>query len=81
MVRSALGIAIYGMFLAILVPPARQSRPIALAVLLSGILSLLFSFLPGLRMISGGWRIILCALAAALVAALRSPLPEEPAES
>ena len=81
MLRSALGIAIYGMFLAILVPPARQSRPIALTVLLSGALSLLVSFLPGLRSISGGWRIILCALAASLIAALRSPLPEEPAEA
>lgn len=77
MLRSALGIAIYGMFLAIIVPPARQSRPIALAVLLAAGLSVLFCYLPGLRNISGGWRIILCALAASLVAALRHPVPEE----
>lgn len=81
MLRSALGIAIYGMFLAILVPPSRQCRPIALTVLLAGGLSVLFCYLPGLRMISGGWRIICCALAASVAAALLHPVPAEPAES
>ena len=33
--RSALGIAIYGMFLAIIVPPARKLRPVAVTVALA----------------------------------------------
>ena len=36
MVRSALGIAIYGMFLAIIIPPAKTVRPVAVTVVLAG---------------------------------------------
>ena len=72
--QSALGIAIYGMFLAIFIPPARQSRPILLVVLFAGILGFFLSLIPFL---SSGWRIILCAVAASLFGALRFPIREE----
>ena len=79
MVRSALGIAIYGMFMAIIVPPSKQLRPIAVTVILAACLSILISFLPLLREISAGWRIILCAVLASLYSAVRYPAPEEEA--
>jgi predicted branched-subunit amino acid permease len=54
-VISALGIAIYGMFLAIIIPPARQNRAI-LAVVLSAMgVSFLFSVLPVLSKVSSGF--------------------------
>ena len=74
---SALGIAIYGMFIAIIIPPARTSKPILRVVLLAGALSCLFTFTPGLNLLSSGWVIILCAVAASALAALRYPVAKE----
>ena len=81
---SALGIAIYGMFLAIFIPAMRRSRPITVVVLVSVALSCAFAYLPGLKNVSSGFVIILCALAASAVGALIAPVdqadaPEEPA--
>ena len=72
-VRSALGIAIYGMFLAIILPPARKRKPVRFVVLLSVGLSLCFRYIPGLNRISGGFVIIICAVAAAAAGAALYP--------
>lgn len=77
-VRSALGIAIYGMFLAIIVPPSTKVRAVGATVLLAAGLSCLFRYTPVLNRLSGGWVIILCTLLAASFAALRYPVAEEP---
>lgn len=74
---SALGIAIYGMFLSILLPPMTRSRAVLLTALISAGLSCLLSFLPFTASLSPGWRIILCTLAAASFAARRFPVREE----
>ena len=76
-VRSALGIAIYGMFLAIILPPAREKKPVRFVVLLAVALSLCFRYLPGLNRISGGFVIIICAVAAAAAGAILYPEGEE----
>ena len=75
--RSALGIAIYGMFIAIIIPPSRKSKPILRVVLLAGALSCLFTWTPGLNLLSSGWVIIICAVAASALAALRYPVAKE----
>lgn len=77
MLCSALGIAIYGMFLAIILPPAKKSRPVRAVVLLSVGLSLLFRFVPVLKQVSGGFVIIICAVAASAVGAALFPVKEE----
>jgi predicted branched-subunit amino acid permease len=79
-VRIALSIAIYGMFIAIIIPPARQTRPVAIVILIAVVLSCIFKWVPGLNHISGGWVIILCAVIASAYAALRFPVhdAEEP---
>ncbi len=76
-VRSALGIAIYGMFLAIFIPPSRKVKPIFYTVLISAGISCLFSAIPMLRDISSGWVIIICAVVASALMALRYPVDEE----
>ena len=76
-VRSALGIAIYGMFLAIILPPAREKKPIRMVVALSVALSLCFHYLPGLNQVSSGFVIIICAVAAAAAGAALFPVEEE----
>ncbi len=73
---SALGIAIYGMFIAVVIPPAKRSRPTALCVLLAVALSCAFRYLPGLNAVPGGFVIILCAVAASALFAGLAPLPE-----
>ena len=75
--RSALGIAIYGMFLAIIVPPARKVRPVLFAVLLSAAVSSLFYYAPLLRELSRGWVIILCAVGVSALMAWKFPVPAE----
>lgn len=76
-VRSALGIAIYGMFLAIIIPPAVKAKPVAVVVIVAVVLSCLFKWVPGLSAVSSGWAILLCAIPAAAFAALRWPVVEE----
>ena len=76
-VCSALGIAIYGMFLAIILPPARQEKAVRVVVLLAIAISLLFSVLPALKAVSGGFVVIICAVVAAAVGAVLFPIKDE----
>lgn len=71
---SALGIAIYGMFIAIIVPQMKRSKSTALCVLLSIALSCMFKYVPGLANIPGGFVIIICAAAASALFAALSPV-------
>ena len=75
-VRSALGIAIYGMFLAIILPPARRLLPVRRVLALAAGLSCLIAWTPLSRVISSGFSIILCALAAAGAGAWLFPREE-----
>ena len=76
-VTSALGVAIYGMFIAIVVPVARQERPVALCVLIAVSLSCAFEFVPVLQRVPGGFTVILCAVAASAVMAVLAPVGQE----
>ena len=75
-VRTALGIAIYGMFLAIILPPARREKPVRFVVGTAVALSLAFRYVPGLNRVSSGFVIILCAVAAAALGAVLFPTEE-----
>ncbi len=75
--RTALGIAIYGMFLAIILPPAREKKSVRGVVLISAALSVLFRYVPWLSRVPAGYVIILCAVAAACVGAALYPVEEE----
>ena len=74
--RSALGIAIYGMFLAIILPPAKREKPVRLVVLLAVALSLCLRYVPLFSGISSGFAVILCAVIASAVGALLHPVKE-----
>jgi predicted branched-subunit amino acid permease len=75
-VISALSVAIYGMFLAIIIPPARRERVVAALVLVSFACSLAFSALPLLNTLSGGMRTILLTVAISSAGALLFPVRE-----
>ena len=72
---SALSVALFGMFLAIIIPPARDNPAVRLFVLLSFAASFLVSRL--LPTLSGGMRTILLTVALASAAAALFPIPEE----
>lgn len=76
MIRSAMGIAIYGMFLAIIIPPAKKFSSVRNVVILSALLSCLFSILHNVLPISSGFVIILCTLVSAGVGAYLFPVQE-----
>lgn len=77
---SALSVGLYGMFLAIIIPPAKKDKVIAALVIISMVLSLAFSKLPVLSGISSGFRIIILTVAISLVAAILFPREEEDGE-
>lgn len=80
-VLSALGIAIYGMFIAIFIPPCRHSKAVLIVVLSSMGLSSIFAFAPYLKNISGGIRVIIITIAVAAAAAWIAPVPDEKEET
>ena len=73
---SALSVALYGMFLAVIVPPARKNRVIAGLIALCFLASYGASVLPGLSALSDGMRTILLTIVLASGAALLFP-PKE----
>ena len=74
---SALSVALYGMFIAIIIPPSRGNKVLTGVVLSSMILSLIFTKAPILRQIYSGFRIIILTLLIAGVAAYLFPIKEE----
>ena len=73
-VVSALGIAIYGMFVAIVVPEMKENTKTAWAVILAIVLSCAFEFLPLLNKVPDGFTVIICAVTASLIFALAFPI-------
>lgn len=78
-VTNSLNIAIYGMFIAIVVPEIKISRSVLSCVLIAIALSCAFYFVPMLSKVPSGFSIIICALVAATVMAIVSPINIEEA--
>ena len=76
-VLSALGVALYGMFIAIIVPPVKTNKVLLGVVVISMLLSLVFAVTPILKEISSGFRVIILTLVIAGVAAWLFPIKEE----
>ena len=72
-----MSVSLYGMFLAIIIPPARKNSFIGLLVALSMAVSFLFSLLPVLSSISSGFKVIILTLVIAGAAAWIRPVEEE----
>lgn len=68
---AALGIALYCMFIWIVIPPAKEDRDILRTVVMAAVFSLLFACVPPFCLLNAGWRVTLASLAAALLSAVR----------
>lgn len=77
---SALSLAIYGMFVAIVVPEMKKSQPVILVVILAIIFSCMFRYIPALSTVSSGISITICAIVSASIAAIVFPVAQEPEE-
>lgn len=73
-VRNCLGLMLYGMFIAIIIPPARQERGVLFAVCVAVGLSCIFYYVPIFSFLSGGFALIISAVIAAALAALMFPV-------
>ena len=76
-VTSALGVAIYGMFIAIVVPVIKEEKSTALCVGVAIILSCIFYYAPVLKEIPTGFTVIICAVVASALFAFIKPITIE----
>ena len=79
-VMGSLCLAIYGMFLAIVLPPARASRPVLAVVLIAAAIHCALYYIPYLCDIPSGISISICAIASALIGAFLFPVNDEEKE-
>ena len=76
-VTNALSVAIYGMFLAIIIPPAKANAAVMKVVIAAMVVSTLFAVLPVLNQVSSGFVIIITTLLVAGLAAYFYPIEEK----
>lgn len=81
MVTAALGVAIYGMFIAIVVPVAKKEKMTALCVLLAIAISCAFRYIPLLKVVPSGFTVIICAVVASVIFAIIAPIKTEEKEA
>lgn len=74
---SALSVALYGMFIAIIIPPSKGNKVLTGIIFISMLMSFVFTYTPVLREISSGFRIIILTVLIAGVAAYFFPVPDE----
>ncbi len=73
----AMGIALYGMFIAITVPPAKKNKNVLISVLMAIFMSVAFTYLPLLKNLSSGWSIIIIAVLVSALCAIWFPITED----
>lgn len=80
-VVSALSVALYGMFIAIIIPPSKKNKVIAVSVAVSFALSFLSTLTPYIKDMQVGTRTIILTVLIASVAAVVKPVKEETVNS
>ncbi len=80
-VQSALGVALYGMFIAVFVPAAKQEKSVLTVVCIAVLCSSLMYYTPILKEVSSGFAIIICTIIAAALGAILFPREEEKADA
>lgn len=77
---SSLSLAIYAMFVAIVLPVTKKSRPTAVCVIISIVLGCMFKYVPALSSVADGFVIIICAAASSAIMAYFAPIDTEEGE-
>lgn len=79
-ILSAMGIALYAMFIAIIIPPAKKSRAVLLVVALGALISVAIYYIPFINQLNSSWRIIIAGVLSTLIGTFAMPLKDEPKE-
>lgn len=74
-ISNALGIVLYGMFIAIIVPPAKKQRSVLVVVVISAVISVAFRYL--MTAVSSGFAVIISAVIASATGAFLFPVEED----
>lgn len=74
---NALSVALYGMFIAIIIPPAKKDKAVAIAIVVAMISSYLCTIIPFVRDISSGTKIIILTVVISLIFAIICPIDPE----
>ncbi len=75
--QNAMGIGLYAMFIALIVPASREKKEVFLVVLMAVFFACLLKYTPVLRQISSGFRVIIATILAAGIGAFLFPKEEE----
>lgn len=75
--QNAMGIGLYSMFIALIVPASREKKEVFLVVLMAVLFACLLKYAPVLRQISSGFRVIIATISAAGIGAFLFPKKEE----
>lgn len=78
--QDALGIALYGMFIAIIIPAAKHSKPVVMTIVIAVIMSCILYYVSLFSHISAGFAVIIVTLIAAGIMAYIAPIEEAPEE-
>ena len=77
-IRPALGIMLYAMFIAIIVPSAKKSRPVLVVVCIALLLSFIMECIPAIKVVlDSSWIIIICAIVTSLIGAFLFPIKDD----
>lgn len=76
-ITSALGVSLYGMFVAVVTPQARGNKSMLYALIISIVLSCIFTWVPVLNKLSSGLTIVVCTIAASAICAWLFPIEEK----
>ncbi|MCR4717610.1 MAG: AzlC family ABC transporter permease [Lachnospiraceae bacterium] len=77
LLSESLGIAIYAMFLAIIIPPAKEEVGIVVVLIVAIVLSCIIYYTPISKVITSGFKVIIVGILASLVGAIFFPVDEE----
>lgn len=75
--QSSMGIALYAMFIALIVPSAKKSKPALIVIITAVFISTIFRLIPCMKLLSDGWSIIITTIIAATLGALIFPRKDE----
>lgn len=74
---DAMGIALYGMFIAVIVPPAKEHKNVLGAVLAAIAMSVMITYLPYVKNLSSGWAVIIITIMVSGIMAAVCPVKED----
>jgi len=76
-IQGSMGIALYAMFAALIIPAGRESKAVRLVAGIAVLMATVFRILPALSGISAGYAIIVCTIVASAIGARVFPIRQE----